>query len=230
MYVMGKSIIITEAQLESILGEMAYPSNFNMDELIGITSYNGRVRYCEERLQRIGGGSSRIVFAVDNEKVLKVAKNKKGLAQNMEEGQEWKQSYGCFAKVYDGTDDGIFLEMQRANKAKKSDFVRLTGYSFEVFCAYIDYVHEWYARPSRYYFRNKEYDEIFKSEEFRAKLEDYNLFFNIQAYLCDTCLNSIGDLKRLSSWGVVKENGEENLVLIDYGLTDEIYDEYYKRY
>lgn len=226
---MPKRIYITESQFKQ-LKEMAYPVSFNMDEMLSLPSYAARLRYCEQRLKKIGSGSSRTVYAVDDEKVLKVAKNKKGIAQNEVEGEYNLQNYGCFAKIYDGSDDYIYLEMQAARRAKSSDFKRLTGYDFEVMCAWIDYVHSWYARPARYGFgRNTQYDNIFKSEEFEEGLENYNLFSCLQNYLCDYCPETTGDLKRLSSWGVVKENGEESLVLIDFGLNDEVWDEYYSR-
>ena len=215
---------------EYSLYEMAYPVTFSMEQMLALNSYSARLKYCESHLQKIGQGSSRMVFAVDNEKVLKVAKNKKGIAQNQEESQEWLQNYyDCFAKVYDYSDDGIFLEMQAARKAKKSDFKRLTGYDFNVFCAYIDYVHSWYSTSRYRGYRDTEYDELFKSEQFQEGLENYNLFYNIQSYISDTQLESVGDLKRLSSWGVVSENGQESLVLIDFGLSDDVYDDYYAK-
>jgi hypothetical protein len=37
-----------------------------------------------------------------------------------------------------------------------------------------------------------------------------------------------GDLMRLSTYGVVKRDGQETIVLIDYGLTDDIYKTHYK--
>ena len=215
---------------EMVMREMAYPMFFNMEEMLSLGSYSARVRYCQQRLQKIGNGSSRVVFAVDDEKVLKVAKNKKGIAQNQEEMQEWRQNYyDCFAKVYDASEDGIFLEMQAARRAKNSDFKRLTGYGFDVMCAWIQYTASLYMPTNRPNYRDKNFDKLFETPEWQEGLENYNLFSAIHAYLCDTCTESYGDFTRLSSWGVVSENGEERLVLIDFGLTDKIYDEYYKR-
>lgn len=224
---MPKRIYITEEQFNTICNEMAYPVGFSMETMLSLNSYSARVRYCDQHLQKIGQGSSRIVYDVDDEKVLKVAKNKKGIAQNEAESEDWLQSYDCFAKVFEKSEDGIFVEMQKARRAKKSDFKKLTGYDFNVFCAWVDYVSEWYSR--RRIYRNNEYDEIFKSDRFQEELENYNLFYLVQSYLCDTCLEAVGDIKRISSWGVVIENGEEKLVMIDFGLNDDIYDDYYKR-
>jgi len=67
--------------IETLMGE-EYPSSFNMEEFKTLRSYSARVRYCETHLQRIAAGTARVVFKIDNEKVLKLAKNQKGLAQN----------------------------------------------------------------------------------------------------------------------------------------------------
>ena len=39
----------------------------------------------------------------------------------------------------------------------------------------------------------------------------------------------IGDLMRLSSWGIVTEDGEEKLVIIDFGLDDDVWNNYYAK-
>ena len=223
---MARKIYITEDQFRTIVNEMAYPVGFNMDELNSLPSYGARVRYCAQRLTKIGAGSSRIVFAVDGEKVLKVAKNAKGVAQNKEEGEDWKQTYCCFARVYDKSDDGIFLEMQAARRAKKSDFKRLTGYDFETMCEWIEYTKSLYSRSARMY-GGRYKNPLFDSDEWSEYLDDYNVFSGIHAYLCDYQLESVGDFERLSSWGVVSENGEESLAIIDFGLSDEVFTDYY---
>ena len=169
------------------------------------------------------------MFAVDDEKVLKVAKNQKGIAQNNEESEQWKQNYDCFAKVYDYSDDGIFLEMQAARKAKNSDFKRITGYDFDVMCKWIEYTASLYSRNRRMWGPSisPEYKQLFDSEKWQEMLDNYSIFYAIHCYMCDYQLESYGDFQRLSSWGVVSENGEESLVLIDFGLSDEIFANYY---
>jgi hypothetical protein len=37
-----------------------------------------------------------------------------------------------------------------------------------------------------------------------------------------------GDFMRLNSYGVVNRNGEDIIVIIDFGLTQSVYDEYYR--
>ena len=40
-------------------------------------------------------------------------------------------------------------------------------------------------------------------------------------------LTTWGDLTRISSYGIVKRNGQEELVIIDFGLTEDVYNNFY---
>lgn len=223
-----KKIIVTESQYMKIIDEMAYPVSFNMAEFKTLTTFAERIRYCQTRLQRISSGSARIVYKIDNEKVLKLAKSRKGIAQNEAEGGDYyKNSIGCFAEIYDVDDNYLWIEMQLARKAKLSDFKRLTGYDFAVMCQWIYDCRSRYSRGGYGY--DKSYDSIFNSEEFKKGLENYSIFAEIEEYLCNYQLETVGDLTRLNSWGVVNdEYGQEKLVIIDSGLTDDVWADYYK--
>ena len=113
--------------------------------------------------------------------------------------------------------------MQLARRPKVSDFKRIFGYGFDVICAWIDYCKHLYNRWTYY---NDEYEKIFNSEEFQNNYE-YSIFDMLQQYLGDYQLESTGDLKRISSWGLVKNNGQDDLVLIDFGLSDNVFNDYY---
>lgn len=82
---------LTHKLIESYLEE-DYPTNFDLDEFSKLTSFNKRIQYCKERLKRISSGSSRIVYMVDDTKVLKIAKNQKGLAQ-IEVEADWVNNH-----------------------------------------------------------------------------------------------------------------------------------------
>lgn len=224
-----KKLILTETQYRKLIGEMAYPTTFNMDEFKSLTSFAARIRYCQERLKRLSSGSSRIVYQIDDEKVLKLAKNKKGIAQNQAEGGDYyKNSIGCFAEIYDVDDNYLWIEMQLARRARVGDFKRLTGYGWDVVCAWIKYCQSGYSRRSAQ-FIDPAYKAIFNSDEFQDNY-DYSLFSDLQEYLGNYGLESIGDLLRINSWGVVTdEYGNEKIVIIDSGLSDDVYNDYYKR-
>ena len=38
-----------------------------------------------------------------------------------------------------------------------------------------------------------------------------------------------GDITRISSWGVVNRDGKEKLVLVDFGLNKQVWNNYYLR-
>ncbi len=197
--------------------EATYPQSFDMEYFKSLNSFAARVRYCNEKLQRLGSGSSRVVYLIDDNTVLKLAKNKKGIAQNQLEAEAWHSMYGIFAEVYETEPNGLWIEMQRARKAKKSDFKNITGHTFEEFVNYVMAYRECYTRHRGW----RHYDEP-NWEDY----EDSEFFSDVQSFLGDTGLESVGDFVRISSWGVV--NNDE-LVMVDYGLNDDIYETYYGR-
>lgn len=78
---MPKKIIISENSIK-ILSE-AMMEGFRIDTLRNLSSFKKRVDYCKQYLGNpIGNGSSRIVFQIDDETVLKLAKNRKCITQN----------------------------------------------------------------------------------------------------------------------------------------------------
>ena len=224
---MAKKIIITEEQYNNLLNEMAYPVSFNMNIFKNLTSFKARIQYCQTHLQRLSSGSSRIVYKIDDEKVLKLAKNRKGIAQNECEASDYyKKSIGCFAKVYEYDNNFLWVEMQLAKKAKISDFKRLLGVDFNTVCDWIKECKNRYTRFNLHISENSK--EIFESEWFEEQLENYSLFTYLEEYISNYQPETIGDLMRISSWGIVKDNGEESIVIIDFGLDDNVWNDFYK--
>lgn len=225
--IMPKTIHITESQMKTLIGEMAYPSSFNFDEFRGLKTFAERIRYCEARLKRLSSGSSRIVYMVDNDKVLKLAKNNKGLAQNKVEIRLGTEPYyTCFASVYEYDESGLWVEMAYCQKAKKSDFKAIYGVPFECLCCMIMQMSSNNRR------RTFEYNPYSKYEDMVQEIWDGDetdlqmLFMSVQEYIGGEMLEGVGDLCRISSWGI---DSEGYFILIDYGLTDDVYDQCYRR-
>ena len=101
-----------------------YPSHFDMEHFKSLKTFAQRIRYCDANLKRIGGGSSRIVFKIDDQKVLKLAKNKKGIVQNDTEIDRGNDTYysSILAQVFDSDDDGLWVEMELATPINKYEF------------------------------------------------------------------------------------------------------------
>lgn len=209
----------------------------NLKEMASLTSLAKMVRYAETTWgKHIGKGSSRIVYRLPNGNVLKLAFNKKGLAQNRKEcGDYYKNGLNCFPNVYECSDDDyLWCEVQPAPQAKKSDFKKLWGISLED--AYVIMEYECYRitnRGFRYDLTEEQnhilqtiYDED-DSKPYYLTLHDLILDY-IPNYGGDRTL--VGDLSRVCNWGIVeRDDGRKDLVVIDSGIDEEVFNTYYKR-
>lgn len=218
--------------VESIIKEMAYPSNFDLRYFSTIPTFKDRVVYCKERLPLLGNGSSRITFKVDDKKVLKIAKNAKGIAQNEKEEDWGRNQYGCFAEIYEAdTDKHLWIEMELARKATNQDFIKHFGVTINKLKDIIHYMYNQYSNRSNYYFDDEEkikLDNFFNENIYNEKNEElYNLYHYMLDYQPDRA--SISDWSAKSNWGVVNRNGEEWLVIIDDGFDEEVSDLYYRK-
>lgn len=199
--------------------EEDYPQSFDMDVFKNLSSFNARIKYCEEHLQRISSGSGRIAYKVDDEKVLKLAKNQKGIAQNEVEYSQgqYRDLEDIVARVFDAHPDYLWIEMELARKMSKGDFKRITGFSFDDYRkAMVNYGVDVGMGGRKYEFPQELWEEMWE-DEFVYDMFNYMPNYDVPP----------GDLMRTSSYGIVKRNGEDKVVLIDYGFNKEIFDTYY---
>lgn len=217
--------VLEMAGIEESLEEMAYPANFNLQEFSQLPSFQARKKYCDERLQKLGTGSSRIVYKIDDQKALKIAKNKKGLAQNEHEADWGRNQYEIFAYIYEAdTDNYTWIEMELAKKAKSSDFPKILGITWPQAVDLIKYCFEQLKNVKMYYSTNVEelYNKLIINEE-------SDFFCHFQRYVYDYAPYSVMDWTSLRNWGIVNRNGKDELVIIDDGLDELVWKTYYMR-
>jgi hypothetical protein len=198
-----------------------YPKDFDIELFSTLRSFSARVKYCEKYLNRISSGSSRIVYKIDETKVLKLAKNNKGLAQNEVEIElsNYSDLEGVVAKVFNYDENNLWLEMELAKKINNNDFKRIIGYNFIDFTKFI-----YNVAVDANITRNR-YKHDLPSEIADAMWEDINIT-SIVDYMVNYDIPP-GDLMRLSSYGAIKRGGNEDIVIIDYGLTKDVYASHY---
>lgn len=208
---------------ESVVDEDAvalsdYPEGFSLEDLKEMTPPKA-AKYAQQHLQKLGKGSSRIALAVDTNKVLKVALNAKGIAQNEVEADVGRH-YDCVTQVFDADYSGnTWIEVERARKARADDFKRLTGMTFKQLSEIIWYTHQ--RRATKYNGTPPPAPAVYDPENpLVACVTDMMVNYDMPA----------GDLMRPSHWGVVKRMDGEHIVLIDFGLTNKVYDEHYSRF
>lgn len=196
-----------------------YPSSFDMDYFKSLKTFKDRVKYCSDNLQKIGSGSSRIVYKIDDEKVIKLAKNQKGIAQNEVEIQysDYYDLDNILARVIDYHPDSLWNEMELAKKVTKSNFKQIAGLDFDEYATALK-KHYLDMKGSRFSISvDKEFMELMWENDFSSTILGFISNYDVPA----------GDLGRTSSYGVVKRNGQDTIVLIDYGLTNDVYTTYY---
>ena len=204
--------------------------NLFSDEFKTLTSFKARLAYCNAHYERIGAGSSRVVFK-DGERVIKLAKNAKGLAQNEEEislaGDIYMKGIVTevydYARVHDTSEDDEYGEdsqwiiSEYASKLSLKTFKDINGYPFKLFCEMLDSRHSYNKGFTRTgtHMRNEEIEESEFYENICWYLDNYDV--------------PVGDLKRISTYGLVNREGDVHIVIVDYGLTEENYKQHYSR-
>lgn len=198
-----------------------YPTEFDLEKFKTLTSWAAKQRYAQEHLGKpIGRGSSRVVYNIDGTKVLKLAKNEKGLKQNETEIDLGSQSYNedVLAKVFDyDKENHLWVEMELARRAKKSDFKKEYGFVFWDFARFMVNYSKNHNGEASIFYLDKELEEQMYENEFVMEVAQFMVDSDSLA----------GDIGTISSWGVVKRDGLWKLVLIDFGITHEIYQDYY---
>lgn len=211
----------------NIINEMAYPSNFDLQEFSKLPTFRARLKYCDERLQKLGSGSSRTVYKVDDQKVLKIAKNQKGLAQNEAEMDWGRNNYGVFGIIYEAdTENNTWIEMELASKARASDFQRILGVSWEETTALIDYIFSLSSKCRYPMYFNERIKNLYEK---LIVEEESEFFLSLNMYIFDYQPWSVNDWTVLNNWGIVKRNGKEELVIIDDGLSEDVWNNYYAK-
>lgn len=217
-------IKITEEQYNSIVQksiEEDYPTNWNVEEFSKLKSFNQRINYCENNLTRISSGSGRVVYKIDDEKVLKLAKNKKGVAQNEVE-INFNDDYmwdGLIANLINYDENGLWVEMELARKVTPSMWNNIVGIPIDELYKCARFIEqEKNPRKFQYHFTRPERMDEVEENEFTSGILSLISNYDIGA----------GDFGRLSTYGLVKRNGQDDIVIIDYGLTNDVYDSYYR--
>lgn len=216
---------IVDSQIYELLSE-AYPSTWNIDDFAKLTTFAARKRYCDERLQKLGSGSSRIVYKIDESKALKLAKNAKGISQNEVEIDSFDSYFSeILAEVFEYEPNYLWVEMELATPCTKSIFKSINGYSFENYALLLRHFHITnVARGKRYFTPN--INEIPEAE--KEKIYESDFYNNICDFVASYSI-PVGDFLRPSSYGVVTGNGHKRVVLVDYGLNEDVFSRHYSR-
>lgn len=210
---MAEQRLIELTQEKKVVQE--FKDGFDLDTFLKMKSFRQQALYANNNLKRLTSGSGRIVYEIDTYKVLKLAKNTKGVEQNKAEADFYVQeNWGdIIAKVLEHDDEYRWVVSERASKISLSQFKRYVGVSpdefYKYLCTETGTVYGAVSTPS---------------EETVAILsEDPDNFANRVIDLVTEYDMMPGDFRRLSSYGIVNDK----VVIVDYGLTRFVYKNYY---
>lgn len=215
-------IVITESQYKRLF-EAMLPS-FSLKELDGIWNYEDKFEYCCEHLgEPIGEGSARAVFQIDGDRVLKLAMDEPGEAQNKTEveNETYNDSLNMFPKIYDYDRECYsWVVSEYASPMGKEDIVKIFGVNDEEFFHIIEALDRLVDKEKT--------GEI--SERERGSIEYYSKCHPFLAGLVECFRNDMvfaGDLASFSNFGKINRNGNLIPVILDSGMNTEVYKKYY---
>lgn len=196
-------------------------TGFNIGEFENLTSFAARKRYADEKLKKVGAGSSRIAYETPDGKVLKLAKNKKGVAQNGVECDFMNDQYAkeYITEIYDCDPNNLWVLAEKAKKLTPNRFKEITGVSIDDLGTYLRNIYSLNNPKLRIGTRNQPNKDELDENEFVQGM--FNMMANYDL--------SAGDMGRISSYGEVMRDGQPDVVLIDYGLNDDTFSQYYSK-
>lgn len=217
LIIQGGTMSIKNLIFEGDIEEVAeYPEGFDIEHFKSIPSFKGRVEYAKQHLGKMGTGSARVVLDADANHVIKIAKNAKGIAQNELEADVSRLGSDIIASVVDHDDEYFYLESEKASKMTPGLWKSITGWTWD----------EWMSTFGNYMLRMNGRRSSFRVPEDFEDIEETE-FFNELVGLAANYDMPTGDLMRISSWGVIVRDGERKAALIDYGLSSQVFNDYY---
>lgn len=107
-----------------------------LEKLNALTSLKKKQQLINTTLQLIGTGTARKVYKFED-KVLKVAKDKRGIAQNKEEYNVSKENNKIFTIVFDAAPDFSWILAERAEPCTEQKFKSIYGISYDDFYGFM---------------------------------------------------------------------------------------------
>jgi hypothetical protein len=213
-------------KIRELLQEAPLPDDWDKSAYKSNTSFASRLRYAQERAKKMGTGSSRVAFEIEYQgrpTILKIAKNKKGLAQNEYETQMLNDYYvtglGITIPMIDHDEENdppTWIHTEKAKKIHPATFKKLMfGMDSYTLQRYIEWAT---GRASAGLSAEEErlFNEIVNDED------KYEVLHSIVDLVGNYGL-PIGDFTRAANWGIY--NGHP--VIIDVGLSSDVWAQHY---
>lgn len=242
--------------IESVVSEVL--RGFNLAKFKATPGLDAKIAYAESVLPLMGMGSSRIVFALSGGKVLKIARNPKGLAQNEAEQDIYTDptTKPVIARIFDADpgNEWVIAEVVQPLAGNRGAWEAATGFDFwtfsEVLNAWEDagmpdggqylqnLANQWQARLNDLVLKGQNQSQMYKITQRRLR----NYLRIAKSPLVKGVMNLVrqglvvADLahinKEKTSDNVIGHYGKTidgRIVLLDYGYTGEVWAKHYDK-
>lgn len=212
----------SEFIVENVLDEAPLPPDWDASQYAPGTTFKQRLAYALERAAKLGTGSSRVATTIEYQgrpTVLKIAKNRKGLAQNAAEASILDDGYasrlGILIPFIDCDQQNVeptWIQTELAKRALEGQLCRLMG------CRSLMYLvqrAQAIHHPPKYPLPVDGATDEELVSEYADTLAELESSFNVE----------LGDFARAANWGIY--NGKP--VIIDVGFTKAVQNKYYNR-
>jgi len=232
-YALGAGKMYREPKLD----EMALPTDWDPAALGHDKSFKSRLQYALERAPKLGGGSSRVALIIPDqgrETVLKIAKNRKGMAQNQAEVDILTDGYAGQLDIvipmidYDQQNpQPTWLQTEKANKVSDAKLRKL------LHCDKTWMGMMYFTNAVRYMIGDRSpyqpdlpniKERMFQAGQTEQDWDTFIEYVNEVATLVSASGLLVDDLMAASNWGEYKGRP----VVIDLGYTEAVKSMYTK--
>lgn len=175
------------------------------------------------RYYKIGSGSSRRVWALDKNTVIKMAKDRRGMAQNLVELRVFEKSPDRVAKIKWYHPKGYYLIVERCSSLDRFLEDKDVNIDAEDFSDYVDIdVHENYTAKKvqnivKDFVRETKDEAKYKPAIFKKLAKEIK---ELATFIWKNKIHDIYD----DQLGVNKAG---KIILLDYGMDQEVWEKYY---
>lgn len=175
------------------------------------------------KFYKIGSGSSRRVFALDKNTVIKMAKDRRGIAQNLAEVKVFEKSPERVAKIHWYHPKGYYLIVERCTSLDRFLESKDVNFDADDFSEYVDidirenYTANKVQRIVKDFVRETKDEAKYKPVVFKMLAKQIK---ELATFIWKNKIRDIYD----DQLGVTKTG---KIILLDYGMDQEVWEKYY---
>jgi hypothetical protein len=211
-----------------IIQEVPLPQDWDPEQMSLRQTFKDRLKYALDRAKRLGGGSSRVAMTIEYQgrpTALKVAKNRKGLAQNQAEIEILSDGYAGRLPIviplidFDRANaEPVWLQTELARRVQAPTLMKMLH--TPTMWLLTNQVRNLVGKRMPHEMDDDKIKETYFGYDNGATEADYEKFRDYADQIAELIMSStleIGDLQNPANWGVY--NGRP--VIIDLGFTED---------